>query len=209
MTNEAMFTNLSDAQIEDALKQYAKLPSVVTLLGGIKVAREASRKQALEELSRQANLEKGKQEFGEKLSKMGKLPAPPEGIYNVYMVWREEEEPQGEPEEVEVVKPDGSKVKEMRQATIKVNKWVVETNKGFQVSKSGTSTSGQSGTTKRAITVYHRNGTNLEAKGNFRSGAEACKHLGVIVGSDSANRALARDGYIAEPYTGTDFTVAQ
>ena len=61
---------------------------------------------------------------------------------------------------------------------------------------------------KRAITVYKRNGTQLELIGHFASGQACCDHLKIPTGSDDAKRVLVREGYIHEPYEGTDYTTA-
>ena len=58
---------------------------------------------------------------------------------------------------------------------------------------------------KRAITVFKREGTTLLPKGNFGSASKACEVLKLTIGGDSATRVLAREGYISEPYDGTDF----
>ena len=115
------------------------------------------------------------------------------------------EVPSGEPEEVEVVQPDNTKVTELRQPMEKQWQWIVELNKGFTVNR-GASGKGSSGTSKRAIKVLKRNGLQLDDKGNYPNASKACEHLGLTIGGDSATRVLARDGYITEPYEGTDYT---
>jgi hypothetical protein len=137
------------------------------------------------------------------------LPHPSD-IANVYLAWREGDVLDGEPVETEVTQPDGSKVKEMRQASHKVTKWWVEVNKGFSVSRStsGDGTGKQATTTKRAITVYKRDGLTNTLVGNFPSASKACDYLKLVCVGDSATRVLARNGYITDTYTGTDYTAS-
>lgn len=91
----------------------------------------------------------------------------------------------------------------------KVKGLVVRTNIFWTENKQASPKGKTDTTTKRAIVVSKRNGTQLEAVGNFRSANEACVHLGIATGQDSATRVLQRDGYFTEPYGGTDFTVAK
>jgi len=201
MVDNNMFNNLSDEQIEAGLIKYKNVPSIITLLEGIKQVREANRQQAKEAMIALAETEKVKVEFASKVAKLAKLPAPPEGIVNVYLAWTDMPDTT-KPEEVEVVKDDGSKVMKTRYPTIKG--WKVETNKGFQVSKSG---QGKGATTKRAIVVSKRVGNTLEPVGCFKSASQACEYLKLPIGADSASRVLQREGYFSEPYTGSDFTI--
>ena len=201
MVDNNMFNNLSDEQIEAGLTEYKNVTSIITLLEGIKQVRKANRQQAMEAMIALAETEKVKVEFASKVAKLAKLPAPPEGIVNVYLAWADIPDTT-KPEEVEVVKDDGSKVMETRYPTIKG--WKVETNRGFQVSKSG---QGKGITTKRAIVVSKRVGNTLELVGNFKSASQACEYLKLPIGADSASRVLQREGYFSEPYTGLDFTI--
>jgi hypothetical protein len=108
---------------------------------------------------------------------------------------------------VEVVKEiDGkqAKVKETRQPTIKTWQWEVETNKGFTQGKASGANANQP--TKRAVTINKRDGQTLKFIGNFQSASKACDYLKINVGGDSATRVLAREGYILDAYTGTDYT---
>lgn len=145
----------------------------------------------------------------------------PEDIHNVYASWQQLEVdvpiPNSEPEEVDiVVEPavldtEGNittpavMTTEMRQPTQKgiVPQWVVEVNKGFSVNRGA---SGTPATSKRAIKVFKRNGTQLEEMGNFPSASKACEALKLTIGGDSATRVLARESFIVEPYEGTEYT---
>jgi len=187
---------MSDKDINEYLAKFKDNESVTTLLNGILATRKA-----------EAEAKQAEEAFTKKLVTLAKLPAPPENIHNVYLRWAEVEVPDGDPEEVEVIKQvDGkdTKVKETRQPTTKVWQWVTEVNKGFPPDKS-TNTNSTS-PSKRAITLNKRNCNVLNFVGNFKSGSAACEHLKLITGGDSANRVLQREGYIIDPYDGTDFT---
>ena len=188
--SDELFKLFATGDLEELKVKYASNPSAVTLIDGILLARAKEEVQA-----------KAKADFVRAIDKLvAKLPHP-EDIMNVYLAWREVEMPVGEPEEVKL--PNGTV--EMRTPVQKLSKWVVEVNKGFVV-KAGATTTGTTKTSKRAITVYKRNGTNLELKGHYQSASKACEALKLIVGGDSATRVLARDGFITEPYDGTDYT---
>jgi len=216
MDNKVL-NSLSDEQIEANLVKYAKMPSVVKLLEGIREARKVEQAQAQIELETEIAQEEIKARFASGISKtFAKLPRP-DGVYNVYARWAEVDVPDTtqEAEEVEIVvvqaviDKDGNIVTppeietEKRYPTKKEYAWVVEVNHAVKASSgSGTATPTAS---KRAKTVYKRNGTSLEPKGNFTNATKACEHLGLVIGGDSATRVLARDGYIVEDYYGTDF----
>ena len=182
---------MSDKDLAELKGKYESNPSVVTLIDGILETRGKEKAQA-----------KAKAKFTDGVGKLFATLPHPEDIANVYASWREVDIESGEAEEVEVVADDGTKTTETRIPTIKVFQWVVEVNKGFR-SVSGDSSPKSS---KRAITVYKREGLNLAEKGHFASASKACEALGLTIGGDSATRVLARDGYITEAYEGTDFT---
>jgi len=163
------------------------------------------------------------EDFGKAIGKVADKLVHPEGIYNVYLAWMEvEAEDTSQPAiEVEVIIEqavvDGEgtiitpavKGMESRHPMVKVWKWAVELNKGFSVQKSGSATSTSS--SKRAITVKLIHSDKApELIGNFRSAKEACVHLNLIVGTDSAMRVLTnRNPYMVVAYEGTDFTVSE
>lgn len=179
---------MSEGDIREQLEKYKDNPSVVTLLNGVLEARIREVAQA-----------KAKADFEKGISKLfSKLPHP-EDVHNVYVRWAEVDEPTGEPEEEVMI--DGKP--EMRQPTTKVSKWVVQVNKSVVVSRGG---SGVVTASKRAITVMKRNGLNLQPIGNFVSASKACEYLELPIGGDSATRVLEREGYIREPYEGTEYT---
>ncbi len=152
----------------------------------------------IEVKTRQEAQAKAQADFAKAIAKLADKLSHPEDIHNVYLAWAKGEEPipDSEPEEVMV---DGEPT--MRQPMQEVWGWHVEVNKGFQVTR-GTSTPVAS---KRSITLNKRDGQTLNFVGNYLSASKACEALSIPVGSDSATRVLQRDGYILDPYTGTDF----
>ena len=142
----------------------------------------------------------------------------PDDIHNVYVRWSEEEvevvNEEAEEVDVEVVVTTAildkegkietpavvEVVKRKPMTTVKVWKWIVQVNKSITMA-SGTGGNG-SKTSKRAITIYKREGLALESKGNYPSASKACEALGLTIGGDSATRVLARESYIVEPFTG-------
>ncbi len=149
------------------------------------------------------------------------LGRPPANIHNVLLSWKVEDvDDTTKPEVVEVVKtnpasgkpetgPDGKPimVKETRYPKLHLEHWVAEPNKIERIISGSSGDKKEQGTSKRAITVHKRNGTNLVFVGNFKSGSDACKHLNLVVGGDSPIRVLEREGFIHDPYAGTDYTI--
>lgn len=142
-------------------------------------------------------------DFAKGIQKTFAKLAHPENIYNVYVRWAEVDVEKGEAEEVEVTDDKGVTTKVMRIPTVKEYQWVIEVNHAIR--QSAGSGADAPKTSKRAITVFKRNGTNLEPKGNFASASKACDYLKLVIGGDSATRVLARDGYISEAYDGSDY----
>ena len=199
---------MSNERLEELKAENVNNPSVVTLIDGIL----ATRKTEVEQ-------EAIKVEFATKLEALFLTLPHPETIYNVYASWREVEVPDtSKPKvNVDIVKTgavtdnDGNittpAVMETvkRHPMVKVFKWDITTN--YATPKASGTGQQSAKTTKRAITVYKRNGTTLESKGNFTNATKACEFLGLVVSGDSANRVLVNpvNGYITEVYTGTDF----
>lgn len=196
---------MSIAELQTFKTTYQENASIQTIIDGY-----------IEVKVKQETQAKAKNAFGNQISKMvDKLPHP-DDVHNVYLAWREVdvEDTSQEPEMVDVVVTqavvDGAGnittpaaiEPQPRYPTHKVYQWVVELNKGFQV---GRVANNQPTTNKRAITLHKRNGVSLELVGNFTSASKACDHLKITIGGDSAPRVLARDGYILDPYTGTDY----
>jgi hypothetical protein len=138
------------------------------------------------------------------------LPNPPEGVYNVYRAYGKVFRPLTKEERKEYLKlhPEVTK-EELDAKRLETDKWewgdwII--NKGFSPSGSK-STTPKAVTPKRAITVKRVEGDSLVLVGNFRNGAEACKHLHLDTGGDSAMRVLQRFGYHSEAYDGADFLI--
>lgn len=188
---------MSDEDLVDLKAKYADNASLETLIDGI-----------LETRIKEAEQAKAKAKFANGIDKFfAKLPHP-DDIANVYVRWGKVVVTDGEPEEVELV-VDGVKTTEMRSPSHEEDAWIVETNKGFAAIK-GT-TNNQPATSKKAITVYKREGVANRLIGNFRSYAEACRHEGLpcagsLKGTDSGERVLTRNGYVYDQYDGVDFT---
>lgn len=177
---------LSTADLEKLKVQYKDNESIV--------------KMVTDELMARAEAIKAKAEaeaFTNKLMKLAKLPAPPETIHNVYLAWALVETPKEIP-----AGASEAQIAELKANPDKAYQWVVETNKGFKVTKADGSTA----TSKRAITVKKITGDKVTTIGNFQSASKAADFLKIEVGDDSATRVLAREGYILSPYDGTDYT---
>ncbi len=183
---------MSIAELETFKSQYPDNESIQKVVDGY-----------IEVKVRQEVQDKARADFAKAIGKLAdKLPHP-EDIHNVYLRWSKGEEPVpgSEPVEVEVMDGEGNTTMEARQPTQEVWGWEVELNKGFQVNRTSTTPTAN----KRAITLNKRNGQVLEFVGNYQSASKACEHLSLPIGGDSATRVLAREGYILDPYTGTDF----
>jgi len=204
---------MSDSDLMELKGKYVDNSSVVTLIDGI-----------LETRGKEAEAIKVKVDFERGIAKLlAKLPHP-DDVHNIYVRWGEVDVADGELEEVvfdskgvvipmtlliEDMTPEqldelGSYTYETRQPSHKEFQWIVEVNHATKVT--GNSTTGVTTASKRAITVYKRNGTQLELKGHYASASKACEALGLIIGGDSAIRVLARDNYITESYEGVDYS---
>lgn len=185
---DSLISAMSDEDLAGLKVKYAGNASVETLIDGILATRVKEAEQV-----------KVKEAFGKDIGKLfAKLPHP-EDIFNIYARWGEVDVVDGEPEPVVI---NGET--EMRSPTHKEHQWIVEVNYTHRLTASGTPASPT--TSKRAITVFKRDGTMLVEKGHFASASRACEALGLTTGGDSATRVLARDGYITEPYTGAEVT---
>ena len=190
---EDLILKLSSDDLVALKAKYQSNPSLITLIDSVleqKKIEDAKNAKALEFTNQVSEL-------------VGMLGVPPEAIYNLYIRYGDVEVPEGDPVEVEVVGKDGNKHTETRTPTIKVKKWIVETNKAISTStKSNNGTSTKS--TKRSITISKREGNNLVPVGNFTNATKACNHLKLDIGGDSATRVLQRNGYIVDQYSGED-----
>jgi len=81
---------------------------------------------------------------------------------------------------------------------------------GVMATQTPTGKAKAEGTRKLAIVVFRLDDAmNAETIGTFRNAAEACKHLGIDVGGDSAARKLSAAGYYTKTYDGTEFTMPE
>lgn len=187
---------MSDSDIREFLNRYPDNQSIQTELGQVLEARKLAEEQA-----------KARDKFAKQIEKLAKDLPHPTDIHNVYLAWREteEEDTTQQAEEVTIATPEGVNVTETRYPLVKLTRWVVEVNKGFMVETSQASTPS---TSKRAISVYKRNGQVLEPIGNFPSGQACADYLKIPTGQSSANKVLRDEGYIVDAYDGTDFKTA-
>lgn len=184
---------MSDKQLADFKVMYKDNPKVIALIDSI-----------LEGRKQEAIKAKVKSDFEAKIANLAKLPPPPDGIYNIYMVYGDVDDTS----KPEVVKLTDAKTGVVTEETRypKIKAWTIATNHADQIRR-GTGSNAANGdtTSKRAITVYKRAGNQLETQGNFRSGSKACDFLKLDYAGNSAVRVLRDNGYIVESYSGTDF----
>lgn len=194
---------MSDSKLAELKEEHKDNPSVV-----------ASIDEVLELRAKQAEQAQAKVEFERQIQKLvAKLPHP-EDINNIFLHWGEVDVKDGEPIDFAIIGEGQVKLAsdltedelaqnypiEARTPSHKEYQWIVDVNHVTKVSGGG------GNIPKRAISVYKRNGTQLELKGNFGSASKACEALGIVVGGDSAIRVLRREGYFTEAYEGTDLT---
>ena len=210
---EDLIKAMSVSELQTFKNQYKDNESIQKIVDGYIAIKTQEAEQA-----------KAMESFSKAIDKLvNKLPHP-ETVHNVYLGWREVDVEDTSQPAVEVdiitepaeVNSDGMIVKEAVKATesrypmTKAWRWNVELNKGFAPAKAS---SGNAVTTvsKRAITVKRiLDDAAPELIGNFRSAKEACQHLNLIVGTDSAMRVLTnRNPYMAIAYEGTDFKVSE
>lgn len=197
---------MSIPELQKFKGQYSDNDSIVKIVDGY-----------IEVKQKQVAQEKAKADFTRVIARLiNKLPHPND-VHNVYMRWAEVEveDTSGEPEMVNittkeaVLDKDGSVIEsavseeQPRYPKHMEYQWVVELNKGFRV---GAGATGEASVSKRAVTLNKRDGQQLTFVGNFPSASKACEHLKIALGGDSATRVLNREGYILDPYTGTDYT---
>ena len=188
-----MFDMMSDEQIQAYIKANPdKAESINTIL-------EANRKAKQEQ-----------QELDDFLDLLAtiELPDPPEGVLNIYCAFVKETRPLTDAEKAEVKKTTPNITDELLNARVVETgrkAWKAwETNKAMTTTKalaSGTKTR----TRKLAITLNKRDGNTITPIGNFRTSKEACEHLGIETGRDSARRVLEAKHYIVDDYDGDQF----
>lgn len=202
---------MSNSDLEDMKAKFSDNASVVKLIDGILEGRVKAQAEADAKLKFEAGVAK----FFNGTNSKGKPYCPhPEDIHNIYVRWAlvEVEDTSGDGEEVTVIitpavvkegeiVTDAVTEVQTRYPKMEVWQWVVEVNHKVKAD----SGSDAPKSSKRAITVFKRNGTQLEDKGHFASASKACEALGLTIGGDSATRVLSREGYITDYYEGTDF----
>ena len=176
--------SLSMEDLAKMRKQFKDNPSFITMIDGVIAIR-------LAELAEAKLVEDFKAKVIELTSAM---PKPPANVYNIYLAYAEVDDTSKAQVEVEV-----AGVKELRYP--KVTRWIAETNKATGNAKSSTSgTIAKS--TKREISIYQHNpngaDTLIGVYPNYQKFAEA---KAIKVGTDSARRAVERDGYYGIPTT--------
>ena len=148
-------------------------------------------------------------EFKAKLAEFV-LPEPPEGVYNVYAGYAKVFRPltAKEAKDFKATHPEATD-EEIAGKRIETDEWAWQAwviNKALAVPKAG-STATEPSTRKLAITLHKRDGQSLVTVGNFRTSKEACDHLGLATGKDSARRVLEGHHFIVDSYDGTDFLI--
>lgn len=149
-------------------------------------------------------------EFKAKLAEFV-LPSPPEGVHNVYAGFAKVFRPltAKEAKEFKATHPEASDA-EIDGKRIETDEWAWQTwviNKALTVPKSSTTATTEARQRKLAITVYKREGLSLVPIGNFRTSKEACDHLGLDTGKDSARRVLEGRKFQVDDYDGQDFLI--
>lgn len=157
----------------------------------------------------EAKLQQAKQDFLDLLNTI-ELPDPPEGTLNIYNSFITEVRPLTDDERAEVKASNPNitdDVLDARRVNTGNKVW-----KGWEFNKAMTTAKASEGKGKarhHTITVKKIEGDSLVPVGNFRTGEEACKYLGLDKGKDSAPRYLVAKGYIVQDYEGDQFTVPE
>ena len=190
------FALLSD----DELQVFANHTNVN--IAGIAKAELASREAIKAELELQTK-------FMNSIDKIAdKLPIPPANVYNCFLAYLDVdiEDKTQQQQSISIVKTQATldangiiitpAIMEtvLRYPTIKVKKWIVTLN--HVCSGSSKSNVANGNRSKLSIKLYKHNADSQDTYlGVFDNGAEACKHLKIETGKDSAIRVLAREGY--------------
>jgi len=137
------------------------------------------------------------------------LPTPPEGVYNLYIPYRQDKRLLLKKEREELVKanPNLTDVdldnRMVELQTFSWGEWVI--NKALTMAGSGAKA--ESRTRKLAITLNKREGSSLVPIGNFRTSKEALEFLGIPESKSSSRLVLQNGGYIVDNYDGQDFKI--
>lgn len=198
MSTELMAELLTVADCDKAIESVGESP----MLASIKVLIQSKR----EMLVKEQEQEQIKQDFAKALHTI-ELPIPPEGITNVYCSFGQLTRALTAKERKEVATSLPNLTEEelnARRVECGIGWRLWEVNKAITVTH-GTGT--KASVAKRAITVLKIVHGNVEVVGNFRNGAEACKHLGLGFEGNSAPRVLRDAAYILQFYEGTEYTL--
>jgi len=197
-----LFAGLSTEQLNEVK---AKYPFYASQVEAELAKRESQAAEIMAKLEAEAQAKIEEEKINQSLLKtfIKTFPNKPDNLNNVLFVWREVEVLDGEPIEVEV-----NGTIETRQASHKELQPQVIRNVFWSIDKQSPSKAGTKDTKRKlAETVKKLNGDTVEVIGNFRSGHEACQYLGLDDAGNSGNRVLRDNGYILEPYDGTEYTV--
>lgn len=195
---DELIAAMSNSDLAELKVKYVENQSVATLIEGILDGRAKEQAQVEAKEAFEGAIAK----FANGVNKQGKPYLPhPDDVSNVFLRWGEVTIEVGEEEEVSITNPDTNELETvMRKPTQVVSQWIVEVNARTTKLTSGNDGGSAQKTSKRAITVFKRNGTQLEPKGNYPSASKACEALGLTIGGDSATRVLAREGYWVEAF---------
>lgn len=199
ITSDAVLINLLTDEQLAALREANKADANAVALIDAKIEAKAK---AIAEA-------KALDEFKAKLAEFV-LPPPPEGVHNVYASYAKVFRPltAKESKDFKATHPEATD-EEIAGKRIETDQWAWQTwviNKALAVPKAG-STATEPSTRKLAITLHKREGQALVTVGNFRTSKEACNHLGIETGVDSARRVLEGRHFIVDSYDGTDFLI--
>jgi hypothetical protein len=189
---ENTINGMSLATINEYKIKYASNKAIMGQLAIAEAkALEAENKAKLE-FEATIKAEETKEKFAEMVNKLASKIVFPEGIVNFII------------RNTEVEIPDTNDSTKM----VKVWKPVITVNHACEIKAGSTSAGGnKAASTKRGITVKHINGNTLDVIGNFRNASEACKHLKLEVGANSAVRVLESNKYTHEAYDGADYLI--
>ncbi len=215
--DSTLLLNYSTEELQGMRKKHEKTPAIVKVLDEELTRRAGEADKAKATFEAMAKVEESKAKYIDLVNKaFAKVPEPPEGearwLHLVYDEMEDTTQPQVEVTLIDtpaVVDKEGKvtvpAVTHVEKRYPKVTKWhvapfitQVTTTKQDKTSNSPK---------KRAETVrFVTQDNKVVVMGNFATGADACKLLGLDAGVSSANKVLEDKGFILTPYDGTTFT---
>ncbi len=207
---------VSQSASDELRKRYAKHPSIITSLDEADKQAKSMGDAMQARLDANLKVEEEKSKRSEALTKMAsKIPAPKEGEATWLHFKFDDMDDTSKPQtEVTTVVTPSVTDKDGKVTTPAVTKTEMRYPiiKGwheapFITTTNTTKAKGADGSRKLAITVRKVEGDAVKVVGNFRTGVEVCKHLGIDPAAGSANLALTKNGYVTTPYEGTDFLI--